>query len=87
MSDDPDRSVVLIEVVSETEAAIISARLDAQGISSQFAGAITAGAWAVAPGKVQVLVCAGDLENARDVLAACDPSATPPDQSRSTDLP
>lgn len=43
MSHDPDRSVVLIRVPTETEAAVIAAHLEEQGIRAHVTGALTSG--------------------------------------------
>ncbi len=72
MSDDPNRVVVLTAAPTETEAEIIVAALEAQGVQAQTIGALTSGLRAGAPGGVQVMVRQADLEQAQSVLQAIE---------------
>ncbi len=72
MSDDPNRAVVLTAAPTETEAEIIAAALQAQGVQAQTTGALTSGLRAGAPGGVQVMVRQADLEQAQSVLQAIE---------------
>ena len=73
MAERDDQVVVLMSAANEAEAAIIIARLDAEGIQATTVGALTAGFRAEAPGFVQVLVPKADLDRAKQILA--DPDA------------
>ncbi len=78
MTEDPNRAVVLINVPTETAAAMIMAHLEEQGIEAQVTGGLTSGFRAGMPGEVHVLVRAADLERARDLLEEIR-SSPPPD--------
>ncbi|MEE9295961.1 MAG: hypothetical protein V3W34_13495 [Phycisphaerae bacterium] len=69
MADDPNRPVVLTTVAMELQAALIVAALEERSIEAQTTGALTSGFRAEAPGGVQVLVRAVDLERARAALS------------------
>ncbi len=68
MSQDPKRPVELTTCATESEAAILIATLDAEGITAQMVGGLTSGLRAEAPGGVTVLVHEENLEKAKEVL-------------------
>ncbi len=72
MNDDPQRPVVLTQTANEVQAAMIVAALDAAGIRAEATGGLTSEFIAAAPGGVQVLVRAEDVERAQDVLDALE---------------
>ncbi len=72
MNDDPNRAVVLTAAPTETEAEIIAAALEAQGVRAQTIGALTSGLRSGAPGGVQVMVRQANLEQAQSVLQAIE---------------
>ena len=61
--------VVLTTRPNETLASLLVSALREEGIECQMAGMYTSGMRAEAPGQVQILVHAGDLDRAREVLA------------------
>ena len=70
MGSDSGSPVVLVSVPNEMEAALIANSLCERGIEATTTGGYTSGFKAEAPGDVQVLVRATELEQAKAVLAA-----------------
>lgn len=68
MSDDPNRPTVLKSVSSEVEAVAIMTLLGSHGIEASTTGGFTAGFRAEAPGAVQIIVRAKDLEDSQRAL-------------------
>ncbi len=68
VTDDPNRPVVLVDVLTEAHAAMIVAALAERGIEAHATGGLTSGLRAEAPGQVHILVRAEDAERARDAL-------------------
>jgi len=67
MTDKPERTAVLTSVPSETEAAIVVAALEANGVlaeTDEYTSGLRAGAW----NWVQVLVAEDDLPRAREIF-------------------
>jgi len=69
MSTDPNATVVLTTVPLEAEAALLVAALADQGIEAMHVGELTTGFRAEAPGDVQILVRARDVDRAREILS------------------
>lgn len=65
---DPNAAVVLTQVSTEAEAAMIAAMLQGQGIDTQTSGELTSGFRAEAPGGVKILVRQSDLDRAREAM-------------------
>lgn len=70
MSDQGNTPVTLVSVPDELEAAMIVSALAAHGIDASTTGSFTAGFRAEAPGEVQILVRASELEKAQTALKA-----------------
>jgi len=66
---DPNASVVVARFPDELSALLVVADLESQGIKATVVGGLTAQLRAEAPGLVSVLVRAGDLERAQQVLS------------------
>lgn len=69
MSQDPNSPRVLARVPTEIDAALLVEYLESTGIKAMSGGAGTSTGWPEAPGDVQVLVRASDLERAIAVRA------------------
>ena len=80
MPDDPSQPIVLMEVPTEAQAAIIVAALAELGIEAQMAGGLISGMRAEAPGQVGVLVHAEDAERARDAIRAIEDGSNAPEE-------
>lgn len=68
MSDDAATVAVLTRVPTEFEAALVVTHLAEQGIQAEAVGGYTAGFRAQAPGDIKILVRAGNMEKARQIL-------------------
>jgi hypothetical protein len=67
MSDKPERTAVLTRVPSETEAAIVVAALEANGIraeTDEYTSGLRAGAW----NWVDIMVAENDLPRAQQIF-------------------
>jgi hypothetical protein len=65
MSDDSENPVVLSNLLTSAEAAMLVAQLESLGITARVSGAGGATGWPEAASYTQVLVRQGDLERAR----------------------
>ena len=68
-TSDPQSPTILTTTASDVEAAAIVTALSAHGIEARTTGGYTAGYRAEAPGRVQIVVRAVDLEEAQVILA------------------
>jgi hypothetical protein len=75
MTSDSTHVEVLGAFENEMQASVIVEALASRGIRAQMVGGFTAGFRAEAPGFVKVLVDAGELAAAREVLAECSSEA------------
>jgi hypothetical protein len=67
VSSDPLRPVEVARLRSEAAAALLIARLEAEGIKAMSGGAGTSTGWPEAMGDVKVMVRHCDLERARQI--------------------
>lgn len=72
---DPNAAVVLARFPDELSALLLVGELEAHGIKATMVGGLTAQLRAEAPGLVSVLVRAGDVEKANQVVAEDAPPA------------
>ncbi len=75
MPDDPTQPVMLMEVPTEAQAAIIVAALAERSIEAQMTGGLTSGMRAETPGQVHILVRSEDAERARDAIREIEDGA------------
>jgi hypothetical protein len=69
MSDQPEHTAVLTSTPTESEAAIVIAALEENGIRASSSGEYTSGLRAGAWNWVQILVAEDDLPKAQEILA------------------
>ncbi|MHB1034176.1 MAG: putative signal transducing protein [Pirellulales bacterium] len=69
MAQDPNGPRVLLSTRNEVEAGSVATALAAYDIEASITGGFTSGFRAEAPGDVQVLVRASDLDRAKKALA------------------
>lgn len=81
---DPKASVVLARFPDELSAVLMVGELESHGIKATMIGGLTAQLRAEAPGLVSVLVRAGDLERARELIAEGSPPEGWEDEAEQT---
>jgi hypothetical protein len=76
MSTDPNNPVVLTELLTDAEAALLVAGLEAHGIVARTSGAGGATGWPAAGRYTQVVVRQADLERAQSAAREVGKDAT-----------
>ncbi len=72
MSEQIKELALLTSVPTETEASIIKAAIEAEGLHCAAVGGFTAGFIAEAPGWVKIMVAKRDLDQAKKILQALE---------------